>query len=109
MQKCHIPNVEEISKPTLKQQRCPPSVTKYGSLVWPHAQIVAVRLHCTMRAPFGLHVRVVHVHVLLETRLSDENHDFLRAQTCRTIHFIVVTIFFGGIICPKPTGMPRAR
>ena len=29
-----------------------PSITKYGSLVWPDAQIVALRVHCAKCAPF---------------------------------------------------------
>ena len=51
IQKCHIPMWKKHQN-LLSNNNDAPSITKHGSLVRPHAQIVALRAHCAKCAPF---------------------------------------------------------
>ena len=88
IQKCHIPNVEEASKPTLGATMMPPSITKYGSPVRLDAQIVALRPHCARTA--------LKAPPLKPTGLQTREHDKRHCKSKNKAHMQI-----GDVLAPR--------
>ena len=76
IQKCRIPNVEEASN-LLSNNNDAPSITKYGPLVWPNAQIVALRAVPTELGATP-HIRLMTALVLQSLSCADSIDCVLR-------------------------------